>query len=153
MGHEFWRSLTRSVDSVIKSNSTAQVIPSAEAIAAEVLRQQKQRRIEQQGTGVSRENWLQHTVEADMVRDAGLAYREIDGLDREIICPACRDYGRGNVVDTFFYINQRLKNLRKGIQRHFASDAHKKAMTEQDKERTRQLRRSRVGLTIARTTL
>jgi hypothetical protein len=41
MGQSFWRSLVRSVDGVIKSNSTAQVIPSAEAIAAEVLKQQK----------------------------------------------------------------------------------------------------------------
>ena len=40
MGQKFWRSLTRSLDGVIKSNSSAQVIPSAEAIAAEVLRQQ-----------------------------------------------------------------------------------------------------------------
>jgi hypothetical protein len=56
LGQEFWRSLTRSLDGVIKSNSTAQVIPSAEAIAAEVLRQQQQHRTEQQGTGVSREN-------------------------------------------------------------------------------------------------
>ena len=85
MGQEFWRSLTRSLDGVIKSNSTAQVIPSAEAIAAEVLRQQQQHRTEQQGTGVSRENWLLHIVEADIVRDAGLAYREvIDRLGKEL---------------------------------------------------------------------
>ena len=131
MGQEFWRFLTRSLDGVIKSNSTAQVIPSAEAIAAEVLRQQQQHRTEQQGTGVSRENWLLHTVEADIVRDAGLAYREIDGgPDRDIICPVCRDHGRGNGVETFFYFIQRLKNLRKGIQRHLAADAHKNALTE-----------------------
>ena len=100
-----------------------------------------------------REKWTQHTNEADIVKDAGLAYRENDdGRDRDIICPVCRDYGRGNVVDTFFYGNQRLKNLRKGILKHLATDAHKKALTEHEKERTRQLRRSRVGLTIARAT-
>ena len=41
LGQQFWRSLTQSLDGVIKSNSTAQVIPSAEAIAAEVSRQQQ----------------------------------------------------------------------------------------------------------------
>ena len=55
LGQEFWRSIIRVMDSVIKSNSTAQVIPSAEAIATEVLRQQRDNAIEQHGTGVSRE--------------------------------------------------------------------------------------------------
>ena len=41
MGQFFWRSFTRNVDRVIKANSTAHVIPSAEAIAAQVLRQQQ----------------------------------------------------------------------------------------------------------------
>jgi hypothetical protein len=50
MGQSFWRTLTRSLDGVIKSKSTAQVIPSAEAIATEVLRQQQLQRIEQNGT-------------------------------------------------------------------------------------------------------
>ena len=101
-----------------------------------------------------KKNWTQHTNEADVVRDAGLAYRENDdGRDRDIICPVCRDYGRGNRVDIFFYCNQRLKNLRKGILRYLATNAHKKALAEHEKERTRQLRRSRVGLTIARTAL
>ncbi len=71
-GHHFWRSLTRSLDGVIKSNSTAHVIPSAEAIAAEVLRQQQLHRIEQRGTGLKRENWTEATVEANMVRDERL---------------------------------------------------------------------------------
>ncbi len=38
-GQPFWRSLTRQVDTLIKANSTTQVIPSAHAIAMEVLRQ------------------------------------------------------------------------------------------------------------------
>jgi hypothetical protein len=88
MGQEFWRFLTRSLDGVIKLNSTSQVIPSAEAIVAEVLRQQKIQRTEQHGTGVIRENWLHHTVETDIARDAGLAYHEIDGgRDRNIFWP------------------------------------------------------------------
>jgi hypothetical protein len=64
---------------VIKSNSTAQVIPSAEAIATEVLRQQDLQRIEQNGTSLIRENSTAHNVEADMIRDSGMAYREIGG--------------------------------------------------------------------------
>ena len=153
-GHHFWRSLTRSLDGVIKSNSTAQVIPSAEAIAAEVLRQQQLYRIEQRGTGLIRENWTEASVEADMVRDAGLSYRELDGgHSREIYCPVCHDYGRGVATTTTFYNPQRLKNLRTCISRHFATDVHRKALTEKEKERTRNLRRSRVGITIARTAL
>ena len=36
---------------------------------------------------MSRENRFQHTAEADIVRDTGLAYREIDGgPDRDHIC-------------------------------------------------------------------
>ena len=50
MGQSFWRSLVRSVDGVIKCNSTAQVIPSAEAIAAEVLKLHKLQLVEQHGT-------------------------------------------------------------------------------------------------------
>ncbi len=41
IGHEFWRFLTRSLDGVIQFNRIAKVIFSAEAIAAEVLRQQQ----------------------------------------------------------------------------------------------------------------
>ncbi len=89
---EFWRFLTRSLDGVIKSNSRAPVITFAEAIAAEVSRQQEQHRTKQHGSGVSGENWCQHIVEADMVREDGLAYREIDGKRRQgIICPVCRE--------------------------------------------------------------
>jgi hypothetical protein len=58
MGQEFWRSLTRNLDRVIKYNSTAQVASSAEAIAIEVARQHQQHRTQPQGSGVGRENWL-----------------------------------------------------------------------------------------------
>ncbi len=47
LGHSFWRFLTRSLVGVLKSNSTAHFIPSAEAIAAEVLRQRQLQHIEQ----------------------------------------------------------------------------------------------------------
>jgi hypothetical protein len=75
------------VDTVIKANSAAQVIPSAEAIAEEVLRQQKHRRAQQHGTGVSWELWTEHRKETDMVRDDLLAYRDIDNNGREIFVP------------------------------------------------------------------
>jgi hypothetical protein len=98
-----WRSLTRSLDGVIKSNSRAHDIPSAEAIAAEVLRQHQLHRIEQRGTCLIRENWNEATAEADMVRDAGMAYIELDGgRSREICFPVCNDYGRGVATTTAF---------------------------------------------------
>ena len=82
-----------------------------------------------------------------MVRDVGLAYREIDGgRDREIFCPVCHEYGRGVAAKTMFCSNQRLKYLKKAIARHMATYAHSKALTKKERE-------SRVGLTIARTTL
>jgi len=97
MGQEFWRFPTRNSDGVIQSNSTSKVPPSTEVIAAEVLRQQKQHRIEQHGTGVIRENWLQHNREADIARDAGLAYREIEAGLRQLegaqILPHIVTYG------------------------------------------------------------
>jgi hypothetical protein len=46
------------LDNVIKASSTAHAIPSAEAIVMEVLRQQREHIVEQHGTGVSKENWL-----------------------------------------------------------------------------------------------
>ena len=91
---------------MIKANSTAQVIPSAEAMAMEVLRQQREHVIEQHGTGVSLENWSEHKNGADMVRDDVIAYREIDGgRDREIVCPVCHEYGRGVAVNALFCNN------------------------------------------------
>ncbi len=89
-----------------------------------------------------------------MVKGAGLSYREIDGGQRrEIFCPVCNEYGRGITTDAVFRSEQRLKILRASIRRHLATDAHKKALTEKEKERTRILRRNRVGLSIARTAL
>jgi hypothetical protein len=97
---------------------------------------------------------MQHTVEADIVKDAGLAYNEIEGgRDREITCPVCRDYGRGIAAEASFNNNQRVKFLRKTIQRHMEMDAHAKALTAMDKERTRNQRLCHVGLIIGRTSL
>ena len=46
-GQPFWRALTNQVDTIIKANCTAQVIPSANVIAMEVLRQQKENNVEE----------------------------------------------------------------------------------------------------------
>ena len=55
---------------------------------------------------MSRENWMQHVVEADIVKEAGLAYTEVDfGRDRKITCPVCRDYGRGIAAEASFFNN------------------------------------------------
>ena len=51
------RAFVEQVDTVIKANSAAQVIPSAEAIAEEVLREQQHQRTQQHGTGFFRELW------------------------------------------------------------------------------------------------
>ena len=77
------------MDTVIKANCTAQVIPSAHAIAMEVLRQQKESNDEEHGAGVSRERWMEHTTLPDMVRDSGLSFRGTDGEEREVYCSVC----------------------------------------------------------------
>jgi hypothetical protein len=69
-----FRAFAKQMDLVIQSNSAAKVIPSSEAIAEEVLRQQHhnaiEARIEEHGTGVSRQQWKDHRNESDMIRDA-----------------------------------------------------------------------------------
>ncbi len=74
----------RQVDIVIKANCTAQVIPSAHAIAMKVLRQQHENNVEEHGTGVSREHWTQNTTVPDMVRDSDLAFRGTNDGGREV---------------------------------------------------------------------
>jgi hypothetical protein len=87
-----FRAFARQVDFVIKANSAAQVIPSAKAIADEVLRHHQHQRTQEHGTGVFRELWKELRIEADVVRDAGLAYRDTDAHGREIYCPTCLTY-------------------------------------------------------------
>ncbi len=70
-GQPFWRVLGQHVNTVIKASCTAQVIPSAQIVAEDVLRQQHQRQLEEHGTGVSRELWTSHTNVPDMVRETG----------------------------------------------------------------------------------
>ena len=125
MGHQ--------IDSTLKANATTQVIPSKEAIAEEVLRQQAQRHTEQHGTGVSRETWIDHDNEPDMVKEAGLAYRDTDEGEREVYCPVCLQYrvGDGPVVITVY---RRLGITRKSIARHLGTKSHIRALDEKHKE-------------------
>jgi hypothetical protein len=89
-----------------------------------------------------------------MVRDAGLAYRELDGdRDREILCLVCHEYGRGVAANAVFISNMSLQYVKRVIAKHMATNADSKALTEKERERTRQLRHNRVGLIIARTPL
>ncbi len=81
-----FRAFADQLDAVIKANSAAKEIPSAEAIADDVLRQQQHHVTEEHGTRLSREQWKEHRNEANMVRDACLAYRETDENGSEIYC-------------------------------------------------------------------
>jgi hypothetical protein len=85
---EFW-AFAQQVDTTIKANSSAQVVPSAKAIAEEVLRQHEQTHTEHRGTCVFWELWKKHRNEADMVRNFGLDYRDGDEIKREMYCPLC----------------------------------------------------------------
>jgi hypothetical protein len=121
------------VDAVIKANSAAKVIPSAEAIAEEVLRQQQQHVTHENGTGVFREAWQDHRNPADMVRDAGLAYRETEESGREIYCPICLTYcgGKGDVG---IASHRKLHVTKKCVARHLGTAMHKKALRMQAME-------------------
>ena len=147
-----FRAFAEQVDAVIKANSVAKVIPSAEAIAEEVLKQQQQHVTEEHGTGVCREAWQDHRNEADMVRDAGLAYRETDESGREIYCPICLTY-YGGKGDVGIASNMKLHVTKKCVARHLGTAMHMKALQMQAMEVDRQARRNRVGLTVGRTTL
>jgi len=59
-GQLFWRTLTSQVDTIIKANCTAWVIPSAHTIAMEVIRHGQESNVEEHGVGVSRERWMDH---------------------------------------------------------------------------------------------
>jgi hypothetical protein len=50
---------------------------------------------------------MQHTIEADIAKVAGLAYIELDGgRDRKIFRPVCHDYGHGIVAEPSYYSNE-----------------------------------------------
>ena len=76
--------VSKTLDTVIKSNVNAGVIASKESVAEEVWRQEKERQVEVHGLGVHREQWMDHVTAPDMVRDSGLAYRDMDNDGREV---------------------------------------------------------------------
>ena len=67
-------------------------------------------------------------------------------------CPVCLKYskGDGHEVVNFF---KRISVTRKLIGRHLATQTHKQALDEEEREATHTVRCHRVGLNIARTTL
>ena len=84
------------MDTTIKANRTAHVIPSAHTIAMEVIRHGQEINVEEHGVGVSRERWTDHTTLLDVVRDSSLAYRATDDEGREVYCPVCLKYRAGD---------------------------------------------------------
>ncbi len=87
-----------------------------------------------------------------MVRDSGLAYRDTDNNGREFSCPVCLKYRRVEGHEVIkVYAN--LCATRKAIGRHLASQRHKHALDEEQRESEREARRRRVGMDIARTAL
>jgi len=48
-GQQFWRKFRQQMDAIIKANSIAQVIPSAEAIAEDVMKQQQVEQVQREG--------------------------------------------------------------------------------------------------------
>jgi len=151
-GQLFWRTLTSQVDTVIKANFTAQVIPSAHTIAMEVIKRGQESNVDEHGVGVSRERWIDHSTVPDMVRDSGMAYRATDDGGREVYCPVCLKYRAGDGHEVL-NVPGRLSVARKSIARHLATQRHKQALAEEQREVTRGERRRKVGLNIARTAL
>jgi hypothetical protein len=49
LGHKFWRLFRQQIDAIIKANATAKVIPSAEAIAEEVVKRHREQEIQKTG--------------------------------------------------------------------------------------------------------
>jgi hypothetical protein len=116
MGEQFWRLFRQNLDTIIKANAAAQVIPCAETNAEEVMRQQQLQQREQIGAGVYREHWRLRDNEADMVKDVGLAYETADDEGRTIYCPICKDFGDAHRrTGATMRSGQRLSDLRNSI--------------------------------------
>ena len=145
-----FRAFADQVDAVIKANSAAKVIPSAEAIAEEVLMQQHEHVTQEHGTRVSREQWNEHRNEVDMGKDADLAYRETDETGREIYCPVCLTYC-GSKGDVGIASYRKLNVTKACIERHLSTFRHKQALQMHVLEVESLARRTRVGLTIGKT--
>jgi len=107
------------MDASINANVAAKVIPSAEVIAEEITKQHREQEIQPNGTRVLRNRWMDHRNEADMVRDAGLAYESNEEGERVIHCPLCAEFGesiRGKL--STIKSKRRACDMRKAILKH-----------------------------------
>ena len=93
MGIGFLRVFRQQVDAIKEANPTAKVIPSAKAIAEEVMKQYQAKLVQWNGKGMIREIWKHHANHVDMVMSAGLAYAVDKKGGRVIYCPVCKDCG------------------------------------------------------------
>jgi len=109
-------------------------------------------RIEEHGAGVSRKQWKEHRNEANMIKDAGLAYWEAKGNGREIYCPVCLEYC-GSKGDLGIGSHKKLHVTKQCVARHLGTARHKQALQLQGMEMERKARRARVGLSVGKTTL
>ena len=62
------------VDAIIKVSLAAKVIPYAEAIAEEVMKQHQAELLQWNGIDIILENWKDHSNHVSIVRSSGLAY-------------------------------------------------------------------------------
>jgi len=118
----------------------------------EVVRTQEEHRLQRHGTCFIRELWREHRIQADVVRESGMTFRETDDTGREMHCPVCFQY-RDGTSDITFSVKQRLPELKLSMVRHLESNRHKQELKEQERALLWVVRRNRVGLTIARTAL
>ncbi len=132
------------MDEAIKSNLNITV--------AEVVRTQEKHRLQRHGIYFISKVWREHRILADVVRDFGTAFRETDDNGREVHGPVCFQY-RDGTGDVAFSVNQRLAELKNAIAWHSESNRHKQAFEELERALLLDVRRSRVGLTIARAAL
>jgi hypothetical protein len=139
---------------VIQSYAAANILPSVKAIREEVLRQSQHQQLEEHGTCVSKERWEDHQNEADMVREAGLAYIVAECEGREVHCPICLQYRVGyNRVSVTVTVFHKLCYTKRAIGRHLNTHVHKATLDEKPGEEKRQARRVQIGLTIAKIAL
>ena len=67
-------------------------------------------------------------------------------------CPVCLKYCKGDGLEVVNVVS-RISVTRKLIGRHLAIQRHKQALVEEQRDATREDRRRRIGLNIARTAL
>jgi hypothetical protein len=142
------------MDAVIKATATAKVIPSAEAIAKEVMKQQREQEIQQNGTRAPRERWMENRNEVDNARDAGLTYESNEEGERVISRPLCVEFGDfvlGKVGT--IKLGRRACDMRKAIMKLLQGRTHADALEARQKELRQNVRRTRIGLNTVRTGL